>query len=181
MINRARDIVKAMGYDSIDETLDAIGSGDLILVKVDSDQRLRAAEWLQARIAAVRGADEALADTLEDIAGGLEFALELTRYPADADVCEIFTDVTGVFTADPRIVPQARKLHKMAIAHCVPAIQRALDAAGLRLEEALDLMETLGLCLILLPLFFFTDFRAVFLFLGHLCSLPFFYWRSNHQ
>ena len=28
----------------------------------------------------------------------------------DADACEIYTDVTGVFTADPRIVPQARKL-----------------------------------------------------------------------
>src|SRR3954466_11637225 len=27
-----------------------------------------------------------------------------------ADVCEIFTDVPGVFSADPRIVPQARKL-----------------------------------------------------------------------
>ena len=28
-----------------------------------------------------------------------------------ADVCEINTDVAGVFTADPRIVPEARKLH----------------------------------------------------------------------
>jgi len=28
-----------------------------------------------------------------------------------ADRCEIYTDVEGVFTADPRIVPQARKLH----------------------------------------------------------------------
>jgi aspartate kinase len=27
-----------------------------------------------------------------------------------ADVCEIYTDVAGVFTADPRIVPNARKL-----------------------------------------------------------------------
>jgi aspartate kinase len=27
-----------------------------------------------------------------------------------ADVCEIYTDVAGVFTADPRIVPDARKL-----------------------------------------------------------------------
>lgn len=27
-----------------------------------------------------------------------------------ADACEIYTDVTGVFTADPRVVPQARKL-----------------------------------------------------------------------
>ena len=31
----------------------------------------------------------------------------------DADACEIYTDVTGVFTADPRIVPQARKLSKI--------------------------------------------------------------------
>jgi aspartate kinase len=28
-----------------------------------------------------------------------------------ADVCEIYTDVEGVFTADPRTVPEARKLH----------------------------------------------------------------------
>lgn len=28
-----------------------------------------------------------------------------------ADVCEIYTDVDGVFTADPRIVPDARQLH----------------------------------------------------------------------
>jgi aspartate kinase len=31
----------------------------------------------------------------------------------DADACEIYTDVTGVFTADPRIVPRARKLQKV--------------------------------------------------------------------
>jgi len=30
-----------------------------------------------------------------------------------ADACEIYTDVTGVFTADPRIVPRARKLQKV--------------------------------------------------------------------
>ena len=28
-----------------------------------------------------------------------------------AEVCEIYTDVAGVFTADPRLVPEARKLH----------------------------------------------------------------------
>jgi aspartate kinase len=32
----------------------------------------------------------------------------------DADACEIYTDVTGVFTADPRIVPQARKLQRVS-------------------------------------------------------------------
>jgi aspartate kinase len=30
-----------------------------------------------------------------------------------ADVCEIYTDVDGVFTADPRIVPNARRLSKV--------------------------------------------------------------------
>ena len=31
-----------------------------------------------------------------------------------ADVCEIYTDVPGVFSADPRIVPQARKLARIS-------------------------------------------------------------------
>jgi aspartate kinase len=31
-----------------------------------------------------------------------------------ADVCEIYTDVDGVFTADPRIVPEARKLDEVS-------------------------------------------------------------------
>ena len=32
----------------------------------------------------------------------------------DADVCEIYTDVSGVFSADPRIVPEARKLARIS-------------------------------------------------------------------
>jgi len=31
-----------------------------------------------------------------------------------ADVCEIYTDVEGVFTADPRLVPEARKLEHIS-------------------------------------------------------------------
>ena len=31
-----------------------------------------------------------------------------------ADFCEIYTDVDGVYTADPRIVPGARKLHDIS-------------------------------------------------------------------
>ena len=31
-----------------------------------------------------------------------------------ADACEMYTDVEGVFTADPRIVPEARKLHAVS-------------------------------------------------------------------
>ncbi len=32
----------------------------------------------------------------------------------EADVCEIYTDVTGVFTADPRIVPEAHRINRIS-------------------------------------------------------------------
>ncbi len=42
--------------------------------------------------------------------GGSDTTAVALAAALDADVCEIYTDVTGVFTADPRIVPEARKL-----------------------------------------------------------------------
>ena len=42
--------------------------------------------------------------------GGSDTTAVALAAALNADSCEIYTDVTGVFTADPRIVPQARKL-----------------------------------------------------------------------
>jgi aspartate kinase len=42
--------------------------------------------------------------------GGSDTTAVAVAAALDADVCEIFTDVSGVFSADPRIVPGARKL-----------------------------------------------------------------------
>ena len=42
--------------------------------------------------------------------GGSDTTAVALAAALQAAVCEIYTDVTGVFTADPRIVPQARKL-----------------------------------------------------------------------
>ncbi len=42
--------------------------------------------------------------------GGSDTTAVALAAALDADVCEIYTDVTGVFTADPRIEPAARKL-----------------------------------------------------------------------
>ncbi|WP_148612312.1 aspartate kinase [Nocardioides rubriscoriae] len=42
--------------------------------------------------------------------GGTDTTAVALAAALDADVCEIYTDVDGVFTADPRIVPAARKL-----------------------------------------------------------------------
>ena len=41
--------------------------------------------------------------------GGSDTTAVALAAALDADVCEIYTDVDGVFTADPRIVPAARK------------------------------------------------------------------------
>jgi aspartate kinase len=42
--------------------------------------------------------------------GGSDTTAVALAAAIEADVCEIYTDVAGVFTADPRIVPGARKL-----------------------------------------------------------------------
>ncbi len=42
--------------------------------------------------------------------GGSDTTAVALAAAVGADVCEIFTDVDGVFTADPRIVPNAKKL-----------------------------------------------------------------------
>ena len=42
--------------------------------------------------------------------GGSDTTAVAVAAAVDADVCEIYTDVAGVFSADPRIVPDARKL-----------------------------------------------------------------------
>ncbi|HXX49114.1 MAG TPA: aspartate kinase [Myxococcota bacterium] len=46
--------------------------------------------------------------------GGSDTSAVAVAAALGADVCEILTDVTGVFTSDPRIVPNARKLDKIS-------------------------------------------------------------------
>lgn len=45
--------------------------------------------------------------------GGSDTTAVALAAALEADVCEIYTDVTGIFSADPRIVPQARKLAQL--------------------------------------------------------------------
>jgi aspartate kinase len=45
--------------------------------------------------------------------GGTDTTAVALAAALEADVCEIYTDVDGVFTADPRIVPSARKLDRV--------------------------------------------------------------------
>ena len=47
--------------------------------------------------------------------GGSDTTAVALAAALDADVCEIYSDVDGVYTADPRVIPQAHKLDQIDI------------------------------------------------------------------
>jgi aspartate kinase len=59
--------------------------------------------------------------------GGSDTSAVAVAAALGADVCEIYTDVSGVFTADPRIVPEARKL---AVVSFEEMLEMAASGAG---------------------------------------------------
>jgi aspartate kinase len=46
--------------------------------------------------------------------GGSDTSAVAMAIALDADVCDIYTDVDGVYTSDPRIVPKARRLSRIS-------------------------------------------------------------------
>ncbi|MGI5285333.1 aspartate kinase [Nonomuraea polychroma] len=71
----------------------------------------------QGHIAIVAGFQGVSQDT-KDITtlgrGGSDTTAVALAAALEADVCEIYTDVDGIFTADPRIVPPARKIPRIS-------------------------------------------------------------------
>jgi aspartate kinase len=59
--------------------------------------------------------------------GGSDTSAVAVAAALGADVCEIYTDVLGVFTADPRIVPDARKLETISFEE---VLEMAASGAG---------------------------------------------------
>ena len=84
-------------------------------IEAIDDQRIRA-ELSKGRIVVVAGFQGVNPDG--DITtlgrGGSDTTAVALAAALKADVCEIYSDVDGVYTADPRIVPEARKLKKIA-------------------------------------------------------------------
>jgi aspartate kinase len=77
--------------------------------------------------------------------GGTDTTAVALAQALDADACEIYTDVSGVFTADPRVVPEARRLKRvsfeemleMCAAGCPKPAMRSVEFArnhGVRLH-----------------------------------------------
>jgi aspartate kinase len=77
--------------------------------------RLRGAldEGAVAIVAGFQGVAQDTKDITTLGRGGSDTTAVALAAALDADVCEIYTDVDGVFTADPRIVPDARQIKQI--------------------------------------------------------------------
>ena len=64
-------------------------------------------------VAGFQGVDESLSITTLG-RGGSDTSAVAVAAAVQADVCEIYTDVSGVYTSDPRICPNARKLARIS-------------------------------------------------------------------
>ena len=69
--------------------------------------------------------------------GGSDTTAVALAHVLDADYCEIYTDVPGVFSADPRLVPEARRMNvvsfvellEMTASGCPKPAMRAVELA----------------------------------------------------
>src|SRR6266540_6226187 len=103
-----RDAVSFTGQQAGIVTDDAHGRARI--VRIDSGRVQEALE--SGRVAIVAGF-QGVSATLDMTTlgrGGSDTTAVALANALGAGVCEIYTDVEGIFTADPRIVPEARKL-----------------------------------------------------------------------
>jgi aspartate kinase len=67
-----------------------------------------------AVVAGFQGITEGSDDVTTLGRGGSDLSAVAVAAALKADVCDIYTDVDGVYTTDPNMVPQARKLDKIS-------------------------------------------------------------------
>jgi aspartate kinase len=67
-----------------------------------------------AIVAGFQGVSQTTKDITTLGRGGSDTTAVALAAALDADVCEIYTDVDGIFTADPRIVPTARQIPRIS-------------------------------------------------------------------
>src|SRR4051812_46933499 len=73
--------------------------------------------------------------------GGSDTTAVALAAAVDAEVCEIYTDVPGVFSADPRIVPNARKLSVVSFDEM---LEMAASGAGVLQLRSLEYARNHG-------------------------------------
>jgi aspartate kinase len=73
--------------------------------------------------------------------GGSDTTAVAVAAAVGAEVCEIYTDVAGVFTADPRIVPDARKLPQVSFEEM---LEMSSSGAGVLQLRSVEYARTHG-------------------------------------
>jgi aspartate kinase len=76
--------------------------------------------------------------------GGSDTTAVALAAALNADACEICTDVAGVFTADPRVVPEARKLHAVSYEEM---LELAASGAGVLMLRSVEYARNYGVVL----------------------------------
>ncbi|MDY7529151.1 MULTISPECIES: aspartate kinase [Cryobacterium] len=113
--------IKSMGYDARSFTGSQAGMitdahhGAARIVDV-TPGRIRSAldEGAVAIVAGFQGFNRDTMDITTLGRGGSDTTAVALAAALNADICEIYTDVDGVFTADPRVVPRAHKLDRIS-------------------------------------------------------------------
>jgi aspartate kinase len=142
-----------MGYDAI--SLSG-GQAGIRTDKVHRKARILAIdpkrvhqELEKGRIVIVAGFQGLTQDTDEDITtlgrGGSDTTAVALAAALKADSCEIYTDVDGVYTADPRVVPEARKLDEISYDEM---LELAAVGAKVMHSRAVELGEVYGMPII---------------------------------
>jgi len=88
-----------------------------------------------AIVAGFQGVTQSTNDVTTLGRGGSDTTAVALAAGLGADVCEIYTDVDGVFTADPRIVPSARKIDSITYEEMLEMAASGAKVLALRCVE----------------------------------------------
>jgi aspartate kinase len=86
-------------------------------------------------VAGFQGVDPVAREVTTLGRGGSDATAVALAAALDGDVCEIYTDVDGVFTADPRVVPHATKLGEISFEEM---LELASSGAGVLMARSVE-------------------------------------------
>jgi len=143
-------VISDLGYESISLTGSQAGivtdttHGRARIIEVKGD---RVRQALSAKKIAIVAGFQGVS-TEYDVTtlgrGGSDTTAVALAAALEADACEIYTDVDGVYTADPRIVPTARKLHAVSYEEM---LELAASGAGVLMLRAVEYARNYGVVL----------------------------------
>jgi aspartate kinase len=96
----------------------------------------------QDRIVLVAGFQGVSADSFDVTTlgrGGSDTTAVALAAALGAQVCEVYTDVAGVYTADPRLVPSARKLERLSFEEM---LEMASSGAGVMATRSIEVARS---------------------------------------